>query len=399
MRRDNEGSDAGVRSGLHSSDRITELDGIRGTAIAMVIVWHGFWGCRTLLVGNPLAHPLFSLFGITWTGGDLFFVLSGFLIGGILVDSKGSPNYFTVFYARRSLRIMPLYAVLLVVLGCLPLVLRAAGAGPFPFLTLAPIPWYSFCTFTQNLWMSWINDLGSIMTRVTWSLGVEEQFYLALPLLIRVVPERLRVSLLVPAIALAPLLRTAILFRYPTRWVARYTLMPCREDELLLGVLIAILLRRKSWWDFFSKRRRLLGQALAVLSTGAALILWVGPLPFFPLTMSIGLTWFGLLYGTVLIVAVTDHESRLARFFRTPALRWLGTRAYGMYLLHQPVQNVVFALAWGHEFLITGWLPFLADIVCTAITLGLAHLSWQYLEAPLVRVGRRLSYRPGPVPQ
>src|SRR5271155_4280107 len=141
--------------------RIPELDGLRGIAILMVLVYHytGWrWG---------------------WTGVDLFFVLSGFLIGGILMDAKSATNYYSVFYTRRFYRIVPLYAVTVCML---PLLL----ATHYEWFTVGnKIPWYAYATFTQNFWMVKLEKLGTMALAVTWSLAIEEQFYLTLPIIVR----------------------------------------------------------------------------------------------------------------------------------------------------------------------------------------------------------------------
>ncbi len=102
------------KAGLDLSGRIPELDGIRGIAIGMVLIAH----CFDIVSrpGSALAYALVPL-RLDWTGVDLFFVLSGFLIGGILLDARESSNYFRVFYTRRFFRIVPIYAVLLLCAG------------------------------------------------------------------------------------------------------------------------------------------------------------------------------------------------------------------------------------------------------------------------------------------
>src|SRR6266446_3030301 len=110
---------------LDLSGRVPELDGIRGIAIGMVLVGHFF-----MIVSRPgslLAYALVPL-RLMWSGVDLFFVLSGFLIGGILLDARDSSNYFRVFYTRRFFRIVPIYAVLLFTVG-LAMYLSSAGAN------------------------------------------------------------------------------------------------------------------------------------------------------------------------------------------------------------------------------------------------------------------------------
>jgi len=182
-----------------SARRIPQLDGIRGAAILLVIVWH-FVVVSTLLgPGEGAISRIISHAGLlTWSGVDLFFVLSGFLIGGILIDAKDSPNYFSTFYVRRVFRILPIYA--LAVLAYLLLWSSAAGQQTVLRETLGrPMPWYVYLTFTQNFWLAH-HASDAIYLSLSWSLAVEEQFYLLLPTIIRVLP---RFWLLPVAVALA----------------------------------------------------------------------------------------------------------------------------------------------------------------------------------------------------
>src|SRR6266568_5097276 len=158
------------------TSRIPELDGLRGIAIGMVIIWHYFSTVVRAGPSSPLSY-LVAATRATWSGVDLFFVLSGFLIGGILLDARGATNYYRVFYRRRFFRIVPIYAAVLLIFPIFTLLRH--GAHPAPAAG-AP-PWYMYWTFTQNLWMAATSSLGTNSLGMTWSLAVEEQFYLTLP--------------------------------------------------------------------------------------------------------------------------------------------------------------------------------------------------------------------------
>src|SRR5215467_9983632 len=157
---------------LADSHRKLELDGLRGIAVLLVVYHH--WMPLTLNIsGDSVAGRLGAL---SWSGVDLFFVLSGFLIGGILLDHKNSPSYFKTFYIRRVCRILPLYIL------CLALFYMTKSSG---WLWNSPLPWYSYATFTQNFWTAFRGNSAEALWLVpTWSLAVEEQFYLTLPLLL-----------------------------------------------------------------------------------------------------------------------------------------------------------------------------------------------------------------------
>jgi len=165
--------------------RIPALDGLRGVAILLVLLWHGLFEMNA---NSRVLSGLLALGKLSWSGVDLFFVLSGFLIGGILLDAKDSPHYFTTFYIRRAYRILPLYFAVIGVaysIGHLSTDFGWLGAD----LATMKIPWASYPTFTQNLWMAYLGTYGSFTLAATWSLAVEEQFYLTAPLLIRKVGQ------------------------------------------------------------------------------------------------------------------------------------------------------------------------------------------------------------------
>src|SRR5580704_13450860 len=165
--------------------RIPELDGLRGIAILSVVGFHYISGQG--LTGGPVTAFLQKAVGLGWSGVDLFFVLSGFLIGGILVDAHDSPNYFRAFYARRFFRIIPIYfawVLLYVILTTLArriVQIHSNSGRP----EMAGIPVYIHFLFLQNVWPITYFGLGGAWLSQTWSLAVEEQFYLISPWLIR----------------------------------------------------------------------------------------------------------------------------------------------------------------------------------------------------------------------
>src|SRR5262249_37984358 len=190
--------------------RIPELDGLRGIAIILVLLRHSIFGPET---SSRVGSVFVAAGQLTWSGVDLFFVLSGFLIGGILLDARNSPRYFRTFYARRFFRIFPLYFVVtgLFLLRHLPFRMQTSALGDVSALT---IPWWSYVTLTQNFWMVQLGWYGPLFMSVTWSLAVEEQFYLTVPCLIRKVSIRRLPIVLGAIIAGAVLLRTWLFYRY-----------------------------------------------------------------------------------------------------------------------------------------------------------------------------------------
>ena len=246
------------------SVRIRALDGLRGIAILLVLLDHSVFSMQS---SSRVLARFLAAGQITWSGVDLFFVLSGFLIGGILLDARESPRYFQTFYIRRAYRIFPLYSVVtfLFLMRHLPFRLLPGHFGDVSPLT---IPWWSYVTLTQNFWMAQQGWYGAVAMAVTWSLAVEEQFYLTIPLLVRMIRPRSLLYVLALVVAGAPLLRTLVRHTLPHGDYACYVLMPCRADALCLGVLSAMLVRDKRAWNLLLDKRKMLLGLTAILFVG-----------------------------------------------------------------------------------------------------------------------------------
>jgi peptidoglycan/LPS O-acetylase OafA/YrhL len=374
-----------------ASGRIPELDGLRGIAIAMVLVCHYF------VIEFAVRHEFLAAFlngslGLMWSGVDLFFVLSGFLIGGILLDARESTNFFGVFYTRRFFRIVPIYALVLLLFPIGAAALRLAPAGGFSWLFANPMPWYSYTTFTQNFWMAGRGSEGANWLAPTWSLAVEEQFYLTLPLAIRLLSRRNLIRCLVVFICWAPVLRIALMSRWPSNGFVELVLMPCRADALLMGVLTAVAIRDREWRKRITRSTHFFPVLIGVLVAGVALLGRFAPGIPFLLMRSIGFTWLALFYVSVLLFALTRPDSLLSRTLRNRGLAWLGAIAYGVYLTHQAVQGLIYGYFGRRPPGILDWSDFLLVLTSLAITLAICRLSWTYFEKPLVQMGHRAKY-------
>jgi peptidoglycan/LPS O-acetylase OafA/YrhL len=378
-------------AGSPSERRIPELDGLRGTAIAMVMVFHYFY-LPTEGHNGLFSSFIRGAFGITWSGVDLFFVLSGFLIGGILLDARASVNYFRVFYIRRFFRIVPIYAAILLLLPLVLFLLKRMSHHDFPWLTGDALPWFCYWTFAQNFWMSYLINLGANGLKVTWSLAVEEQFYLTLPILVRLFTGAPLRSLIIAGTCAAPIFRVAIGLLWHHNWVSRFVLMPCRADALLLGVLVALSLRDERWRAKIQKNSRAVSIALPILFLGAvALTIW-SPNVGSPGAQSLGYSWLAIFYANLLVYALSRPSSTISRILRVGWLRWLGSIAYGTYLLHQIIQGMLYGLIWHGPPQLTGGLTLLTTLASALLTLVIARLSWRYFEWPLVKLGHQSRY-------
>jgi peptidoglycan/LPS O-acetylase OafA/YrhL len=376
------------------SVRIPALDGLRGIAILLVLLRHAIFGVTS--VQGIEAHSRFASFVIacgqlSWSGVDLFFVLSGFLIGGILLDVRSSPRYFQTFYIRRAYRILPLY-FLVIGLSLFPHLLVQFSAAHAAHTTPLPLPWWSYATFTQNFWMACLGVFGPSGMGITWSLAIEEQFYLSIPLLIRNVRPRNLVIVLLMVIACAPWLRVLLHSSMTYPGLASYVLMPTRADSLCLGVLAALLMRNEVFWNWLQSNRRTLWSVTGVFFLGVAYMTWQGfdALSFAMTTW--GFSWLATFYTCILLIAVSSSRGPVSRILQNPSLMRLGTLAYCSYLVHVAIMNALRHPLKAHfpEFPVAAWL--VGGILGIGLTLAVAALSYKYFEKPLLKRGHRYSY-------
>jgi peptidoglycan/LPS O-acetylase OafA/YrhL len=369
------------------SPRLPALDGLRGIAILLVLVWHYFVGLLHTEPepGSTAAYALACL-RLAWSGVDLFFVLSGFLIGGILLDNRHSANYFQVFYVRRVCRIFPLYFLVLFVF--------LVQIAPTTTTTLCwLVTLLSYATFTQNFTMAFHNNFGSWM-EVTWSLAIEEQFYLILPFVILYCDPRKLPWFLIGAVVATPLLRLALNYWYGAHdgvgFLAVYVLTPCRMDALLLGVICAWILRQQKLRQFLliERARVILYAALATLLMGAACPSWSS----FGMS-TFGYSWMALLYFCFLLIVVTQKSGLLHSIASNGLLQRLGLIAYGVYLLHQGILELTHGLFLHHAPTIANLVDALVTLLALLLTLSLAAVSYKWFEKPIVAMGHALKYQ------
>lgn len=363
-----------IRAKLSPIPRIPQLDGIRGLAILLVIVHHYIFGTFN---SPPPSTPLDYLslpLHLGWTGVDLFFVLSGFLIAGILLENRHSPNLYPVFYARRALRIVPLYFLALVLF---PLVQTANS----------PIPLWSYPLFLQNIYAAHTQTFPPTWLTPTWSLAVEEQFYLLLPLAIRNLRTRSLLALTLAAILAAPLFRLAYHFS-GNPFFGPYTMLPCRADSLGVGVLLALALRHAPTRAWLQARRKLY---LPVLTVLGLIVLYTTRNRFGIKINAIGYTAVALFYGVLLLWVLLQPQ----RLFTTRPLLWLGTHAYGLYLFHCAVNHLLHTHLLAAEPAVMTPPAIAVTLLAFVLILPIAALTWNRLERPLIHYGhRKFKYHP-----
>ncbi|MGC4050099.1 MAG: acyltransferase [Paludibaculum sp.] len=343
-----------------SARRIPELDGVRGLAILLVLAVH--FG----LTAN-LPEPLYSLLRLGWSGVDLFFVLSGFLITGILLETAGSPNYFRAFYARRALRIFPLYYIYIAAFffGVLPL--AAALHRPVP-----PGPAQGWYWLYLSNWRSALGPDYAFLSHL-WSLSIEEQFYLVWPPLVLWLRRRRLPWLCGALIVAAPILR--FLWRdhqYSPEFL--YRLTPFRVDTLAWGALLAVTVRSDAALAWCLRWGRIAAAMAGAGLTG--IFLFFGTRNSQPVVAVAGYSLFAILY---IFVVLSGYQGW--RPLRFSLLRTFGKYSYGVYVLHFPLVGY-FYLAMAPVSKTMGSVPaaLAAFLLGSVISLGLAWVSWALLE-------------------
>ncbi len=331
--------------------RIPSLDGLRTIAISLVLLTH--------LWTYPEGHILLNRLAASgWVGVDLFFVLSGYLITSILVRARGNPNYFSSFYFRRTLRIFPpYYALLCVVLLALP------HLKPLPSAVMRDswTYWLYISNFTlAGGWQLFLLD-------ITWSLSVEEQFYLIWPAVVRWI-DRL-VPMCVGVIIACPITRSA-LWAQGVHWSWMHMMMPLRADAFAWGAILATRpqgLKALTWVLLPVGLLDLTGQ----YGRDSQIVATVG----YSLTA---------MAATGVVAVTLDDRNWFAKALSWRPFRYVGQVSYGVYLYH-PITLMAISLViprWGNGVL--GALTRLA--VVAAASIGVASVSYYLLEQPLMRL-------------
>lgn len=349
------------------------LDVLRGLAILLVLMQHGLATHHDdfARVGNPLLMLIYEVAARGYSGVHLFFVLSGFLITGILLDSRGKPEYYREFYLRRVLRIVPAYLLLLTVLKLMHwtdwrytlicLVYLANMCSPFHVK-----PQYG----------------------PLWSLSVEEQFYLVWPVVVRKLSHRALLVVSVALVVLTPLLRLALLYgpKATSDWPHKTWGV---ADFFAAGAILAVGIRTPRLLRIFERA------ALPLLGLGAALVLIQAYVPYATeanaakLQAAFSLTSFLVIWTACVLLAFL--HPRLAAYRGVGSLVFLADISYGLYLCHEIVFEKINAL-WviaeptGGRTLAMLLARFAVE---TLAAIGVAWVSRRTLEAFFLRMKRK----------
>jgi peptidoglycan/LPS O-acetylase OafA/YrhL len=370
---------------------IPVLDGVRGVAILAVLVYHFWQLMEERYLGLPMAAKrVFAISAIGAKGVDLFFALSGFLITGILLRTKGSPHYFKNFYIRRALRIFPLYYLTLT--ACLV----AGTIAAIPGYQWRSMIWYFFYlhNIRDTFWKPPIGGPGWF-----WSLAVEEHFYFFWPLVVLLLRRRHLVYFSLLVMVVAPAVRAVFVARDMNLF---FTL--CRMDALAAGALLAVLFTEPAYWQrTVAWTRRL---ALPVGIPAFLSSFWLTGSQDHPVAQTLKFSLFAVLCGFVLVLSLSPGTlNPLPALFAMKWLRSVGKTSYSMYVLHPfifvPLIGVLYSAQWSP---VRGrmWTDIVVDFVlCIGLTVLVSKISWVAIENPFIQLKDRFKYgvRGRPIPE
>ena len=367
------------------------LDGLRGVAILLVLLGHfDIYSSATALDATVR-----EILKCGWMGVDLFFVLSGYLITGILWRTREDPAYFLKFYARRSLRIFPLYyafvAAMLLIFAIFPhyrmemAVSLANQAWIWIFLT-------NVLVTLKGHWIQAVPGFNHF-----WSLAVEEQFYLVWPALLWWIRDRrTMLRIVLSMLFVAPAFRV-LCWADETSALGAFLLTPARMDAFAMGAVVFLLLQNEAAARTVARvAPRLAAVALTLLIT---LLTYAGSSPESRSVSTLGFSLTALFFGAVLAFTLTTRTGPFIGTLNHPFLRSVGKYSYALYVLHPAVRQVIIeSIAPRVQVPLLFDSTMLQQVLVLALGFGLSYLlavcSWYVLESPLLRFKDRFKYLP-----
>ena len=369
-----------------ASRHVPALDGVRGLAILMVMLGHFWLGSRPY---TDTGRAIYTFVQNGWIGVDIFFVLSGFLITGILLDAKGSTGYFRNFYARRALRIFPLYyGFLFAWFFVIPAVFTVSSQATF---AVEPRTQIWFWTYTSNF-ISIVQGVENPHgLNHFWTLAIEEQFYLIWPAVVLMLSRR---TLRIVCLAMIP---AGLLFRL---WLMTteyahtggYVLTPARMGTLAMGAWLAAAIRdpaMRSWVDR-NAWKFLLASGLVLAAINFPDMEMEG---HEPAMQTLGFPMLAVLAASIIVFALRTDNRWYKRFLESRTLRFFGKYSYGMYVLHLPIVVFFEIVGFGVSTLprVAG-SDFAAAVIFSASAMATtsiaAYLSWHLFEKQFLRLKR-----------
>jgi peptidoglycan/LPS O-acetylase OafA/YrhL len=365
------------------------LDGLRGVAILMVLFCHAA-SINPKLYGTDrlptFLHVVQKVAGYCWTGVDLFFVLSGFLITGILIKTRVNTGYFRNFYARRVLRIFPLYYLAITLfLFVIPLLFVDFNEQYYRYIRYSKAIYYFYL---QNMLVNSTPSVPQILMAPLWSLAVEEHYYLVWPVLVYLLRKQRLIHVCLALTAVAVLLRLYLINTVSSsehEILYRWTVT--RMDSLLIGSLLAIIVTMDRWRMFLAQwRTRLFVCAAAALLA----VIYCNERSLDGTVMtSVGFTVIALFFASLLSAVTGMEKTRWpVRLFDNGVLRSVGKYSYAMYIVHVVVNSLV------STHVVLRFVPspsarlLLLFPLTTIITYAIAWCSWHLFEKHFLSMKR-----------
>lgn len=375
------------------ANHLPALDGVRGLAIFVVLFAHAAINVPPGPWPSLAGRLYFTLCSFGWIGVDLFFVLSGFLITRILIEARQSPGYFRNFYARRSLRIFPLYY------GVLAFLLVAnvlGGVSPGSADGVDSFGW--LWLYASNIGLAVKGDhlyySDWFVTGHFWSLAVEEQFYLVWPVVVLWCgPAGLR-RVCLGCLAGALVLRVALVYSGASLF-AVYLQTPCKMDTFAAGAWLASAVHSGGLAALVRPARLVAAGGAAVLAMLAGTAFQRGQwYPYddaFMRTLGLSILW--AFFGAILVLALAaDQRSSTGQFFRSRLLRWLGKYSYGIYVFHGLFSPLVLPWVLARTEGAGAFRQSLVyELVTATLALTVAWWSWHLYERHWLRLKRFFS--------